>query len=140
MKRIVRLTESDLARIVRRVIKEENEYANKILSQMESLIANGDVESDSMVTVVKKIKDKPTYDAILSKVYSDPGFKSRQGNNFKLISDWLKNKGMDEVMPVNNHDPINSGYNLLKGTNTAEQIGNHLQQFNASEKNSAGIR
>ena len=41
MKRIVRLTESDLTRLVRRIIKEQNEQANpvadKILSEIEYL-------------------------------------------------------------------------------------------------------
>ena len=59
MKKIVRLTESDLARIVKRVINEEaNALADKILSEMEYLCNKGDAESDAMVAAVKKIKDK----------------------------------------------------------------------------------
>jgi len=116
MKRIVRLTENDLARIVRRVINEQNEVANTILSQMETLCNNGKVESEAMKQAIYKIKDKATYDAILKQVNRSPEFKKRQGNNYTLITDWLQKEGM-----------------VLKSRSIATEIIRHLQQFNNNE-------
>ena len=135
MKRIVRLTESDLARIVRRVINEQsNPVADKILSEMEYLCNNGKVESPAMVAAVMKIKDQATYDAIHKYVKTSPNFRKRQGSNFDLIIDWLKNKGMDAKRVGNPYDPIAAGYNLIAGTRTADKVGKYLQKFNSFEQ------
>ena len=134
MKRIVRLTESDLTRIVRRVIEEQaNPVADKILSEMEYLCNNDKAESDAMVAAVMKIKDQATYDAIHKNVKTSPNFKKRQGSNFDLIIHWLTNKGMDAKRVGTPYDPVAAGYNLIAGTSTADEVGKHLQKFNSME-------
>jgi hypothetical protein len=135
MKRIVRLTESDLTRIVKRVIEEQaNPVADKILSEIEYLCNNGKVEGDAMVAAVMKIKDQATYDAILKNVKTSPNFRKRQGSNFNLIVDWLTNKGMDAKRVGTPYDPVAAGYNLIAGTSTADKVGRHLQKFNSMEE------
>jgi hypothetical protein len=135
MKKIVRLTESDLARIVRRVINEQaNPVADKILSEMEYLCNNGKVEGDAMVAAVMKIKDQATYDAILKNVKTSPNFRKRQGSNYSLIVDWLKVKGMDPIRVGTKGDPVAAINNLVTGTSTAEKIGKHLNKFNSAEE------
>jgi hypothetical protein len=135
MKRIVRLTESDLARIVRRVINEQGEDAYKILSQMETLCNNGNAESEAMKQTVYKIKDKATYDIIQKLVYSGPKFKASQGKNYALIADWLKAEGVSEVAyPTGDGDRMMTGIsNTLRGTSIGKEIARHLGQFNDKE-------
>ena len=131
MKRIVRLTESDLARIVRRVINEQNEVANSIISQMETLCNNGKAESEAMKQTVYKIKDKATYDAILKQVQSSPEFKSRQGNNYYTIMNWLSNEGVSSTMLQKG--PVPAIYNALSGASIGQELGRHLAQFSGKE-------
>jgi hypothetical protein len=139
MKRIVRLTESDLTRLVRRIIKEQNEQANpvadKILSEMEYLCNNGKAESNAMVGAVMKIKDKATYDAVANKVRTSPNFKQRQGKNYGSIADWLVAEGISQVAtPSGDGTKLMSGIsNLSRGTGVAESISNHLGKFNPDE-------
>lgn len=131
MKRIVRLTENDLARIVRRVINEQNEVANSILSQMETLCNNGKTESEAMKQAVYKIKDKATYDAILKQVQTSPEFKKRQGNNYGTIMDWLSNEGLSTSM--SDSGPVPAVYNALVGVSIGEELARHLIQFSGKE-------
>jgi hypothetical protein len=145
MKKIVRLTESDLARIVRRVIREQNEAANTILSQMETLCKNRQAESEAMKQMVYKIKDKSTYDAILEQVKTSPEFRKSQGNNYSTICDWLMAKGMDSYSTGKGTagNPVSVGKNLYQGIRrlgsgqSAQGIGSeverHLRQFNPYE-------
>lgn len=131
MKRIVRLTETDLTRIVKRVIKEEaNALADKILSEMEYLCNKGDAESDAMVAAVLKIKDKATYDAIHDKVKKSPNFKKRQGTNYGQIVDWLEAEGLDSYMEGKD-SPVKAIANI--GTSRAQKITQWLQQYNQFE-------
>ena len=131
MKRIVRLTETDLTRIVKRVIKEEaNALADKILSEMEYLCNNGDAESDAMVAAVLKIKDKATYDAIHDKVRKGPNFKQRQGKNYGQIVDWLEAEGLDSYME-GKASPFKAIANI--GASRAQKITDWLQQYNQFE-------
>ncbi len=138
MKRIVRLTESDLARIVRRVINEQSEDAYKILSQMETLCNNGQAESESMKNTIYKIKDKATYDTIQKLVYSGPKFKTSQGKNYALIADWLKAEGVSPVAyATGDGDSMMTGIsNVVRGTGIGKEIARHLGQFNADESKS----
>jgi len=138
MKRIVRLTESDLARIVRRVINEESEDAYKILSQMETLCNNGYAESESMKNTVYKIKDKATYDTIQKLVYSGPKFKASQGKNYALIADWLKAEGVSPVAyPSGDGTELMTGIsNSLRTTGISKDIAKHLGKFNDKESKS----
>jgi hypothetical protein len=151
MKRIVRLTESDLARIVRRVINEQNEVANSILSQMETLCNNGKAESEAMKQTVYKIKDKATYDAILKQVQSSPEFKSRQGNNYSKICDWLMAEGMDSYSTSqgSSGNPVSIGKNVVQGIRRlgsgqsaigiGSEVERHLSQFNMLETASVSL-
>jgi len=137
MKRIVRLTESDLARIVRRVINESNEMATSILSQMESLCNNGKAESEAMKQVVYKIKDKATYDAIHTQVQSSPEFKASQGYNYGTIADWLTNEGVSKVATTSARENM-TGFlpgisNAVRGVSIGREIARHLGQFNEQE-------
>ena len=138
MKKIVRLTENDLARIVRRVINEQSEDAYKILSQMETLCNNGNAESEAMKQVVYKIKDKATYDIIQKLVYSGPKFKASQGKNYALIADWLKAEGVSPVAyATGDGDAMMTGIsNTLRGTGIGKEIARHLGQFNENERKS----
>jgi hypothetical protein len=120
MKRIVRLTENDLARIVRRVINEQNELCN-----------NGKNESEAMKQAVYKIKDKATYDAILKQVQTSPEFKKRQGNNYSTIMDWLSNEGLSTSM--SDSGPVPAVYNALVGVSIGEELARHLIQFSGKE-------
>lgn len=131
MKKIVRLTESDLARIVRRVIREQNEAANTILSQMETLCNNGEAESEAMKQTVYKIRDKATYDAILQQVKTSPEFKKRQGNNYFTIMNWLTNEGVSSTMLQKG--PVPAIYNALSGASIGQELGRHLAQFSGKE-------
>jgi hypothetical protein len=137
MKRIVRLTERDLSRIVRRVINEQNEVANSILSQMETLCNNGDANTQSMKNTVYKIKDKATYEAILAQVRTSPEFKSRQGNNYSTICGWLLNEGMVAHTGLGARKKagvISAVIDTVRGTEVAEEIERHLVQFNTRER------
>ena len=140
MKKIVRLTENDLARIVRRVINEQSEDAYKILSQMETLCNNGNAESEAMKQTVYKIKDKATYDTIQKLVYSGPKFKASQGKNYALIGDWLVAEGVSQVAYAGgggDSDSLMTGIsNTLRGTGIGNEIARHLGQFNIDEKDS----
>jgi hypothetical protein len=135
MKKIVRLTENDLARIVKRVINEQNEDAYKILSQMETLCNNGYAESESMKNTVYKIKDKATYDTIQKLVYSGPKFKASQGKNYALIADWLKAEGVSPVAYASGDgDDIMTGIsNAVRTSGVGDAIGKHLGKFNIKE-------
>lgn len=131
MKRIVRLTESDLTRIVRRVIEEQaNPVADKILSEMEYLCNNDKAESDAMVAAVMKIKDQATYDAIQKNVKTSPNFKKRQGSNYGQIIDWLQAKGLPSYMEGKD-SPVKYIANI--GTSISQKISSYLSKFNQFE-------
>jgi len=144
MKRIVRLTENDLARIVRRVVREQKEQSNpvadKILSEMEYLCNQGNAESDAMVAAVMKIKDQATYDAIVTKVRTSPNFKQRQGKTYSTIADWLTAEGVSQIArPSGDGTKFMTGIsNLARGTGIAERISKHLGKFNSSESSRLG--
>lgn len=81
MRRIVRLTESDLARIVRRVINEQTEVSPAEYDEEEIDMEIEDLdENEDDITLVQKVK------MIINKLGRNvKRFRGRQKNKFKRL-------------------------------------------------------
>jgi hypothetical protein len=56
MKRTVRLTESDLTRLVRRIVREN--YENSLYSDIMGLITNSNSSHEETITILNSIVDE----------------------------------------------------------------------------------
>jgi hypothetical protein len=123
MKKIIRLTESDLTRIVRRVIKEQQsggytQNAKTAIKLIEDGIAYiGGTDEMKIAKGVYTIKTKEDYNSVLDHC-KRKGFKSVMG---WVNSDW---QNVDSGTDFG----INSGNNKL-----INDLERHLRQFNSSE-------
>jgi hypothetical protein len=88
MRRIVRLTESDLARIVRRVISEQTEVSPAEYDEEEIDMEIEDLdEGEDDITLVQKVK------MIINKLGRNvKRFKGRQKNKFRRLLKRLARK------------------------------------------------
>ena len=88
MRRIVRLTESDLARIVRRVISEQKEVSPAEYDEEEIDMEIEDLdEGEDDITLVQKVK------MIINKLGRNvKRFKGRQKNKFRRLLKRLARK------------------------------------------------
>ena len=88
MRRIVRLTESDLARIVRRVINEQTEVSPSEYDEEEIDMEIEDLdEGEDDITLVQKVK------MIINKLGRNvKRFKGRQKNKFRRLLKRLARK------------------------------------------------
>lgn len=130
MKKIIRLTESDLTRIVRRVIKEQQsggytQNAKTAIKLIEDGIAYiGGTDEKMIARGVYAIKTKEDYNGVLDHS-KKKGFKSVMG---WISSDWeYTEQASDYQFGLGNRDELNG---------MIMDITRHLQQFNPSEKGS----
>lgn len=100
MRRIVRLTESDLARIVRRVINEQTEVSPSEYDEEEIDMEIEDLdEGEDDITLVQKVK------RIINRLGRNvKQFKGRQRNKFKRLLRRLarKDKKIMDCMNIMN--------------------------------------
>jgi len=146
MKRIVRLTESDLTRIVRRVINETETatgksdpnlgLAQKIVGSIWKAMSGMGTDDQALLSAVLMIKSKAIYDSVLNIVKTSPKIKTEYGRNFNTVGNWISTD-------MASYDQEDLG-SLDKTTNNiVTRIHNHLQSVsgNASEGiTSGGIR
>jgi hypothetical protein len=123
MKKIIRLTESDLTRIVRRVIKEQQsggytQNAKTAIKLIEDGIAYvGGTDETMIAKGLYAIKTKEDYQHVL-KHANAKGFKSIMG---WVSTDW-------------NYIPSSSDFGVSSSDNELLlDVVRHLQQFNPSE-------
>jgi hypothetical protein len=130
MKKIIRLTESDLTRIVRRVIKEQQsggytQNAKTAIKLIEDGIAyigiDGATLESSIARGVKAIKTKEDYEHVL---------KHANAKGFKTIMTWI---GSD--MSWQSETDNTQGVKDIVGNNKyLREFNRHLSQFNPNEK------
>lgn len=138
MKRIVRLTESDLTRIVRRVINETEAasgksdpnlgLAQKIVGTIWKAMSGMGTDDQAVLNAVLMIKSKAIYDSVLNIVKTSEKIKTEYGRNFNTVGDWISTD-----MASYDREDLSS---LDKTTNAiVARIHNHLQKVsgNASE-------
>lgn len=103
MKRVIRLTESDLTRIVRRVIKEQETsgealkydgIALKILGMLDKSINRLGTDPDMIADAIKMIPQsgdgKRVYDSLLKLVQKGQKTKDAFGRNFDTVMDLIQ--------------------------------------------------
>ena len=85
MKKIIRLTESDLTRIIKRVINEQSNVGGSIFSNITNLIKSANVgnwwNKSAILSELKKFKSCEDYSSFLSEV---------KKKGYKYGSDWIK--------------------------------------------------
>jgi hypothetical protein len=111
MKKIIRLTESDLTRIIKRVINEQSNVGGSIFSNVTNLIKTANVgnwwNKSAILTELKKIKSCEDYSSFLD------GVKKR---GYKYGSDWIK--GTLKTNPSRDKTQSADQTNPLKGLKT----------------------
>jgi len=127
MKRVIRLTESDLVRIVKRVIAEDataatgggyTENAKTAIKLIEKGMGGAGTDENMVAKGVYTIKNKEDYSHVL---------KHASAKGFKTIMDWISTDWTYV-------DP-GTDFGISSGTNTQIQdLGRHLRQFNPVEK------
>jgi hypothetical protein len=130
MKKVIRLTESDLARIVKRVIKESKGILNegvgaKAFQIIKQGLSKMNTDEDMIAKGVYMIKTKVDYQECLALV-------KKAGYN--TIISWINTK-WQEVDP-------GSDFAALVGASTTKQLGDlvrHLGQFNTNESQRSGF-
>jgi hypothetical protein len=157
MKRIVRLTESDLARIVRRVIKEEESSTNFSSSDLATAnsiidaclvafkgdIFDGTYEND-VEKAIKRITTKNIYNAVLNLVKTSKKVRSATGNNYDLVGDFLstdmtfaaghKRKSVGDIHNTGSVSSPWAEWDKLTGYDQQlTRIENWLKKYNSSE-------
>jgi hypothetical protein len=126
MKKVIRLTESDLARIVKRVIKEAEtattgggytQNAKTAIGLIEKGMGGAGTDENMVAKGVYTIKTKQDYSNVLDHA-------KRKG--FKLILDWISTDWTYV-------DP-GTDFGISSGTNAQLQdVARHLRQFNPEE-------
>jgi hypothetical protein len=130
MKKIIRLTESDLARIVKRVIKEAEaattgggytQNAKTAIGLIEKGMGGVGTDENMVAKGVYTIKTKEDYSHVL---------KHANAKGFKTIMDWI-NSDWQEVSHGSNLFGVASSSNKQ-----ISDLGRHLRQFNPDESGS----
>ncbi len=130
MKKIIRLTESDLTRIVRRVIKEQQsggytQNAKTAIKLIEDGIAYmGGTDEEMIAKGVYTIKTKEDYQHVL---------KHANAKGFKTIMSWINTDW--EYTPSGSDAQFGLG-STKELNKMITDIQRHLQQFNPSESTS----
>lgn len=124
MKKVVRLTESDLIRIVKRVISEEtqttnvdtlsNEIVKMLQDAIEGLAFDTQEKANKCAKAVYKIPTKQVYELV----------KRKLGKNF--IMEYVHEDLSINGMFMNQDQPW---------ANTLRQMGKYLSKFNQGEGN-----
>jgi hypothetical protein len=130
MKKVIRLTESDLTRIVRRVIKEQQsggytQNAKTAIKLIEDGISYVGIDGTTLESSIAKgvyaIKTKEDYQHVL---------KHAKAKGFKTIMDWI---GSD--MSWQSETDNTQGVKDIVGNNKyLREFNRHLSQFNPNEK------
>ena len=96
MKKIVRLTESDLTRIVKRVIKEQSEkpdptkgIASKIVGMIMTATGGAMTDEQKILDAVKLITSKQIYNSVINIIKTSPKVKNQYGKNFNKLIDLI---------------------------------------------------
>jgi hypothetical protein len=149
MKRIVRLTESDLTRIVRRVLSEQETNdpklvgtAKKIVGDLLTAMGGGGTDDALARKSIYAINSKPLYNAVIKVLQTSPTVKSQLGYHFNTVCAFI---GTDMSYAAGTRDtkfgdpgsPSSPGalYQQLTGTQKQyRDYERHLQQFNPNEK------
>ena len=149
MKRIVRLTENDLARIVRRVINEQETNDPKLVGTAKKIVgdlltAMGGLGTDDALArkSIYAINSKPLYNAVIKVLQTSPTVKSQLGYHFNTVCAFI---GTDMSYAAGTRDtkfgetgnPSSPGalYQQLTGTQKQyRDYERHLRQFNPNEK------
>jgi len=96
MKKVIRLTESDLVRIVKRVINEESNVpagktdpnlglAQKIVGTIMTATGGVGTEEQKILDSINMIKNKETYNSVINVIRTSKKVKSQYGRNFNLL-------------------------------------------------------
>jgi hypothetical protein len=148
MKKIIRLTESDLTRIVRRVIKEQESgiasatvkplggndpnvgLAKTIVGKLMTASGGMGTDEEGIHNAVLMIKDKPTYWAVIKVLQTSPKVKAQFGKNFNKVIDLVDTEISDRA-------DYNDAYHKsdVKWFTT---IKAHLEKFSDSERFTSG--
>jgi hypothetical protein len=156
MGRIIRLTESDLARIVRRVIREEDQinspdgvnnnptdykgFASSVIGKMMPAIDSWNPldapEHHIIYTQVHRIDSQEKYDAVAELCKTSPVLKEKYGTNKE------PNKGyydptdfpFQTVMAFIHHGYSTNIFVREENYENLEDFATYLRQFNPNEK------
>ena len=153
MGRIIRLTESDLARIVRRVIREEDQinspdgvnnnptdykgFASSVIGKMMPAIDSWKPSDNAIIyKQVHRIDSQEKYDAVAKLCKTSPVLKEKYGTNRE------PNKGyydptdfpFQTVMAFIHHGFSINMFTEEDNYETLEDYATYLRQFNPNEK------
>jgi hypothetical protein len=149
MKRIVRLTESDLTRIVRRVLSEQETNDPKLVGTAKKIVgdlltAMGGAGTDDALArkSIYAINSKPLYNAVIKVLQTSPTVKSQLGYNFNTVcafigTDMSYAAGSTTTKFGDPGNPSSPGALYQQLTGSAKQYADyerHLQQFNSNER------
>jgi hypothetical protein len=149
MKRIVRLTESDLTRIVRRVLSEQETNDPKLVGTAKKIVgdlltAMGGAGTDDALArkSIYAINSKPLYNAVIKVLQTSPTVKSQLGYHFNTVcafigTDMSYAAGSTTTKFGDSGNPSSPGALYQQLTGSAKQYADyerHLQQFNSNER------
>ena len=134
MKKVIRLTESDLVRIVKRVISEQDNDPNKGIALKVVgmlMVATGGMGTDEekIMDALKLIANKDIYKSVIKVLQTSPKVKSQYGKNFNKIIDLIAT----DVESSKYADPYHA-----KDTEWFNKFGNFLSKFNWDEQIASG--
>ena len=153
MGRIIRLTESDLARIVRRVIREEDQinspeglnknptdykgFALSVVGKMMPAIDSWRPSANEIIyTQVYRIDSQEKYDAVAELCKTSPVLKEKYGNNKEPNQGYYNpiDFPFQTVMAFIQHGYSTNIFVREDNYKTLEYYATHLRQFNPNEK------
>jgi hypothetical protein len=127
MKKVIRLTESDLARIVRRVIKENETTTSQPVSTEDGKTAFKEIKAgvdgkdyDRIAQGIYKIKTKEDYDTVMRHIHKYVG-------KYSLILDYVCKVWGNWADGSNFFGVATSSNDWMK------DLSRHLYQFNKTE-------
>ena len=121
MKKIVRLTESDLARIIKRVIKEQSSVSNPsnssviaIYNQIVEAVVGIGTDPDAVLSAIKKLKNLEEF-SYLSELFRNK--KTGYSNFFEMVNEEYERDNAEDVenlMSALRKINILTGANIVK--------------------------
>jgi hypothetical protein len=160
-KRIVRLSESQLRDMIKKVVSEQTAPMAKpaqqsvtndpdyktawgVMNQLMTAIQGIGTDEDAILKAIQFVKTQRIYNYLLQIVQKSPTVKQKTGSNYKLVMDYIltdfQTPIVDQPMWTSRNFDRNtsvwdkdSGISLDKDSQITSRVGAILQKFNFDE-------